>query len=173
MTRIWTVPFGELDDKRVLGQHREVHIIAGLVAAGRSWKGYTPRGLCNVHDAIVSEMKNRSFLSGFYHQTPLRLGACEGQDVAGPVRDDALAVIDLLHDRYDLLARWQGIYKGRVPMPDAYLPLMAIYTQQGGCLHDGRTEKLRDKSVICLICKQAVLINDEWQPRTWTERARS
>jgi len=176
MTRIWYVPFGELDDRRLLGQHREVHIIAGLVASGRSWRGFADWQLCNVHSAAVREMKKRGFPSGVYHETALTLpimgnpgGAPEGQEGAQWPPVDVGIEDQQASDRWDLTCRRQGTYAGRVAMPEAYLPLIERYMQDGGCLHDGKTIKLRDGTIQCLTCKRAYLVAGVWTPGEWRE----
>jgi hypothetical protein len=182
--RIWTVPYGELDDKRILGQHREIHMWAAM---GIHASEADQIRAADIHEQTLAEMRFRGFLSGHWHETPLpgpQAGARQGQGGPGTVGvvwntgpgglGTALGMSQTMYqrteqqlaqqlaDRIDLVGRWQGIYKGRVAMPEAYEPLLNAYWEAGGCLHDGRTSKLKDGRVQCLKCKRALLVNGVW-----------
>jgi len=156
--RIWTVPFEELDDQRVLAQHHEIHMAHSLIVGrGRPWGGLTAEDhsyINRVHDLAVVEMTIRGFNG---HQTPL-----PGYD-SGFYRAEIVdrATKQMHIDRWHLVLRWGGVFKGRTCDPVArreYGELIERYTTQGGCLHDGSVEKGEGKHkgvALCLLCKQA------------------
>ncbi len=71
--RMWMVAPCLMCRQHLLGEHRELHALAGSLRAGRSIAGHISRGQLepqNIkarHDAIVTEMVRR----GYKHLTPL------------------------------------------------------------------------------------------------------
>lgn len=57
----------------LLGEHREMHALVGIVARGTSLDGYVTKGLIETasiqarHDALAAEMESR----GYHHYTPM------------------------------------------------------------------------------------------------------
>lgn len=124
--RIWTVPYRELDGKRLLGQHNEVHMLRGWLLRGRTWPdpfggerrltvadlGYVTW----VHELTVTEMR----LRGWYgHKSPMEYPPDESwlatldrvadhRDRAHPQRE---------RDHRDLWERWGGEYRGHGEAP--------------------------------------------------------
>lgn len=60
-------------NQHLLGEHKEIHMLAGSLTRGKSIKGYLTRGLLEPqnlydrHDALVEEMTRR----GFKHKSEL------------------------------------------------------------------------------------------------------
>lgn len=71
--RMWMVDPGKMCRQHLLGEHRELHALAGSLRLGRSIAGHLARGQLEPqnmnfrHDALVAEMKRR----GYNHLTPL------------------------------------------------------------------------------------------------------
>lgn len=159
--RIWHVPFWELDDRRAVAQHHEIHVITGqVVDRGHRWlrwhEGTYRRALQKVHDEAVGELTQR----GFYHDSPIVL------EIPNPLfqLDYPVTAAMLEADRWTLITRWKGEYKGRVPMPEAYKPLIMRYREQGGCIHNGPKGKRHGRGpMLCMLCKDAYEVNpDVW-----------
>jgi pyrimidine dimer DNA glycosylase len=74
--RIWDLEPGELCDRHLLGEHRELHAIWSILTTGKHgysrhpetlrWRGRLA-ALYARHDAEVAEMRRR----GFRHESPL------------------------------------------------------------------------------------------------------
>ena len=163
--RIWLVPFRELDDRRVLGQHHEFHVIYKFITE-KGWKWiqwHLPEhrlALYDVHERIVEEMTIR----GFKHSTPLEKPAITVPQKPYPVTEEQLQ-----WERWQLVCRWGGVYRGRPPMPAEYEPLLEKYHKQGECIHDGPVERINSPDGpldLCLVCKRYVRTRDGlWIPR--------
>ena len=153
--KIWLVPFNELDDRRVIAQHHEFHAIWNFVTK-KGWKWqlwHLPEhrlALYEVHERIVEEMKIR----GFEHNTPI-----EKPEITVPQKPYPVTLEQIQFQRWQLVCRWGGVYRGRPPMPPEYRPLIELY-QEVGCRHDGATETITTKNgrkfELCLICKRYV-----------------
>lgn len=71
--RMWGVNPALLCDKHLLGEHVEMHMLAGTLQKGISTRGYTETGLVILsrirsrHNALAREMKHR----GMRHRSPL------------------------------------------------------------------------------------------------------
>ena len=191
--RIWLVPFGELDDQRLLGQHQELHAIWGALQRGNPWGKLQPHlhggYLHSLHDAVVREMLERHF----NHHTPFPdYGMMPGvhtvktttetyppkqmlaHHLPDYLRDGTEYQKRLWTDRWHLILRWGGEYKGRTPWMELrqiareqYVVASSRYYAQGGCLHDENTEpgEGRWKGFdICLLCKSNVRLRgtDLW-----------
>ena len=71
--RMWNVDPDVMCRQHLLGEHAELHMFAGTIAAGKRLDGYLDNGLvepANIHtrhDELVVEMKRR----GMRHQSPL------------------------------------------------------------------------------------------------------
>jgi len=148
--RIWHVPYGELDGQRVLGQHNEIHALWGLIVKyGNPWGGLSSDDqeyLMHIHTLTVLEMNARGWNG---HQTPLnpivRRNVSETLQRLKPLEERQAL------DRWHLVLRWGGVYKGRTPCPTEYVEPISKYWHQGGCLHDGPWE---DDTKLCLLCKR-------------------
>jgi hypothetical protein len=167
--RIWHVPFHELDDQRVLGQHREIHMLWNLVVRlDRPWGGLTQADepyIVSVHDSSVEEMVLRGWTG---HGTPMiptvPMSECNTQTTTRltlgalkPMRERRRT------DRWHLVCRWDGQYRGRVQSVGAegmrdYQEHRVQYAAQGGCLHDGEWEQHTVTGTVvtelCLLCKR-------------------
>lgn len=70
---MWMVPPDTMCDQHLLGEHVELHMLAGTLVRHRSIDGYIAKGLLEPasmharHDALVAEMERR----GFNHKSPL------------------------------------------------------------------------------------------------------
>lgn len=70
--RMWMVNPRIMCREHLLGEHRELHALAGMLRQGISLEGYLANGLLELqmlgirHDALVMEMKRR----GFRHDSP-------------------------------------------------------------------------------------------------------
>jgi hypothetical protein len=71
--RMWMVPPATMCRKHLLGEHVEIHMLAGALSRGRSVQGFLERGLLEPqhmrsrHAALSREMKIR----GYSHASPL------------------------------------------------------------------------------------------------------
>jgi hypothetical protein len=127
MVRIWHVPPAYLDNQRLLGEHLELHIIAGAIAKiHRKQKGgytrhpetrkYSERAafLLKRHGALVKEMRLRGWKAGREHKTPVSLAGiprsalCHYRVTRDLIRKDIA----------DLKKRWkrEGKQGGRLPI---------------------------------------------------------
>jgi len=65
--RMWMVPPGRLCRRHLLGEHVELHMLAGAIGQGRSLAGYLANGLIEPaaiaarHAALVREMRARGY----------------------------------------------------------------------------------------------------------------
>lgn len=70
---MWMVDPRMMCRQHLLGEHRELHALVGIVARGTSLAGYVAKGLIETrliqprHEALVSEMLDR----GYNHYSPL------------------------------------------------------------------------------------------------------
>ncbi|MBI3892427.1 MAG: GNAT family N-acetyltransferase [Candidatus Wallbacteria bacterium] len=96
--RIWDVPVGELDDRALLAEHRELHGLFNVLTLSRAgyashpetlrWRGRL-KALLARHDSQVAEFRRRGWPSGRRHATPLarsRIGPKESKEPPGPFR---------------------------------------------------------------------------------------
>jgi pyrimidine dimer DNA glycosylase len=174
--RIWHVPFGELDGQRVLGQHNEIHALWSLIVVkGMKWderwsNPYYRWLLWDVHARSVAEMLLHGWTG---HKTPIEEPTEISYEASRTEYGTPDEVAELqAADRWDLVRRWDGKYKGRVPMPDAYIPVLERFHAEGGCNHlPYRVEEMEAKVfkgwMLCLGCKRW-MTNDKGQ--TWRKR---
>lgn len=72
--RIWDVDPSIMCRAHLLGEHRELHALTGMIEKGISLRGYVTTGLVDTrlikprHTSLVSEMKRR----GYQHMSPLK-----------------------------------------------------------------------------------------------------
>ena len=186
--RIWTVPFCELDDQRVLGQHNEIHALHSLIVKlGRPWGGLQPGDepyLDSVHEETIAEAARRGWSMGRNHQTPIERRMFVAATL--PVTLKHLQSVRPFEqrrrtDRWHLVLRWGGFYRGRTPISELdseatehYLTAIKRYQAQGGCLHDGTVEDGEGRNrgyELCLLCKRAMREKGsprgEWIDRGW------
>lgn len=94
--RMWMVPPRFLCRNHLLGEHRELHALAGIVARGTRLDGYITNGLIDTgrivirHKQLVAEMISR----GYNHNSPL-----DHLDGAAQGRVDEEKNINELHQR--------------------------------------------------------------------------
>lgn len=94
--RLWGVSPQEMCRAHLLGEHREMHALVGIIRAGKSLDGYLRNKLIDTsriqerHDVLAVEMGRR----GYRHNSPL-----EYQDVLG------LDSIDVDANRRELARR--------------------------------------------------------------------
>jgi predicted GNAT family N-acyltransferase len=91
--RVWDVPVKELDDRALLGEHRELHGLFNVLTLGRRgyaahpetlrWRGHL-RALVARHDAEVAEFRRRGWPSGDSHATPLEAKGLPARESAEP-----------------------------------------------------------------------------------------
>jgi hypothetical protein len=83
MTRMWMVDPEIMCRQHLLGEHAELHMIAGNIKLGRSIEGYIlinaiePKSLNGRHRELVAEMVSR----GMTHKSPLDFSTELYQDV--------------------------------------------------------------------------------------------
>jgi hypothetical protein len=71
--RMWGVDPSVMCRRHLLGEHVEMHMLAGCVARGKSIRGYIDGGLVEVgrirvrHDELSEEIRRR----GYRHESPL------------------------------------------------------------------------------------------------------
>lgn len=115
--RVWDVPAGYLNRGSLLGEHREIHGIASILANGK--RGYSrhpetlrwvrcEHGLVQRHLQLVAEMR----LRGYRHESPMVL------DVAA--RRWPNVFVTAPADQFALLrAKYRGLQNGRIRLPRA------------------------------------------------------
>jgi hypothetical protein len=94
--RLWGIDPKIMCRQHLLGEHKELHMMAGSIALGKSIRGYVTTGLIDTrlialrHEALATEMAQR----GYKHRSPLRY-------------NDKLSLgyIDLEHNLLDLITR--------------------------------------------------------------------
>lgn len=113
--RVWDVAAGYLNRGSLLGEHREIHGIAAILADGK--RGYSrhpetlrwkscEHGLLQRHLLLVAEMR----LRGYRHQSPMALRVPSRRWPKAFVTDPA--------DQFALLrAKYQGREAGRIQLP--------------------------------------------------------
>jgi hypothetical protein len=168
--RIWYVDPSELDNQRLLAAHHEFHGIHTLVVVqGRKWKGWEKLeyryAFMEVHEKLEYEM----LLRGYKSVTPLQLVTPLTDEEFLAQREFPVTPEMLLSDRWTLLCRWDGEFRGRAHAPEselAWFELIAKYQEQGGCVHDGPTEVV-EGGALCLLCKRYVRRrgSDVWLPK--------
>ena len=100
--RMWLLPPETLCREHLLGEHKELHMLAGCIMKKKSIQGYLdrriaePMSIVGRHAKLVREMKAR----GYRHQSPLI-------DVARKKLTDAqwFATVDLEKSKSDLHKR--------------------------------------------------------------------
>lgn len=106
--RIWFVPVTELDDRHLLGEHLELHVMANeLIRPGGGWRNHPAvklfRGklgaLYRRHEEQVAEMQRRGFTG---HKTPFPVDKIppDEMDAAVEITEEMLE-----KDRRDLAMR--------------------------------------------------------------------
>lgn len=103
--RMWMLPPTQMCPQHLLGEHYELHMLAGHICRGRKLGKYLTDGLVDPsqilqrHAELVTEMKRR----GFNHDSPLD----ELTFATAGLLAEALprGCIDLEHNRKDLRAR--------------------------------------------------------------------
>ncbi len=123
--RIWDIDPGFLNDKSLLGEHRELHGLVSIHVNGK--KGYARHpetirwkdalsGLLLRHELLVQEMD----LRGFNHHSPL-----------DPVEPEILwpdRFIDPPHEQFSILgAKYRDKPLGRIALPKNALELWACH----------------------------------------------
>lgn len=93
---MWMVPPHVLCRSHLLGEHRELHALVGILARGVSMTGYVSKGLIDTgrissrHEELVNEMLTR----GYNHLSPLHY-----EDRAAQGRVDSAKNTQELHKR--------------------------------------------------------------------------
>lgn len=101
--RMWMVDPVRMCDQHLLGEHVEIHMLAGNLARRRSISGYMEKGLLEPasmqqrHDDLVAEMSAR----GFRHASPLEACDSENPVFSDNARVDRQAALAELHRRCD------------------------------------------------------------------------
>ena len=101
MTRMWCVDPPLLCRQHLLGEHTEVHQLAGSIAAGHSIDGYVEAGLVDTrritsrHDELAAELERR----GYTHDSPLAY-----EDALGVGRVDEAESLTELTERCERCA---------------------------------------------------------------------
>lgn len=153
--KIWLVPFEELDDWRIRAQHREFHMLYRKISRGDKWLGWElPQhleSLNHVHTEVMNEIRIRqigSSCSGFEPVLPW----CDQKKYTDPLER---MIYTPAYDRWILVCRWDGVWKGRrTDNLEQFAMMLKKYQEQGGCRHDGRWMKVDKQYEICLLCKR-------------------
>ena len=72
--------------QHLLGEHREIHALAGIIRRGMKLDGYVANGLIETrhlaqrHEALAAEMSQR----GYQHHSPFSQPACEDVGIVSP-----------------------------------------------------------------------------------------
>lgn len=118
--RMWMLPPQLLCRRHLLGEHNELHMLAGSLRRGRRLDGFLAQGLLEPsalrarHDALAAEMMAR----GYRHASPLppfeaELGRYTEKDRAALMA----AVVDSSLARRDLAARCPQCAMGLKRLP--------------------------------------------------------
>lgn len=90
--RMWMIDPRKMCRRHLLGEHAEIHMMAGTLLRGRSIDGFLERGLLEPqnararHDALAAEMTAR----GFTHRSPLpKFPRCRLQGTVSRERAEA------------------------------------------------------------------------------------
>jgi hypothetical protein len=157
--RIWAVPVGELDTKRLVLFHKEWHAVHERIAQGGRWQGWEEarfrEHFLELHQHILVEM----FMRGIEHgPQDIDYNVALVEQLSYPLEER------LDHDRWVLVCRWAGTYRGRVEMPTVYKVLIEQYNEQGGCPHN---EGTIGETRICALCRRVVWDDDaqQWRSR--------
>ena len=162
--RIWTVPLNELDTDRLISQHRDWHLFARSIRSGTEQGELAAQeywlALYELHEAIMVETNVRD---PNHRCTWWPLENCLGPRPASDVgqRPWVPSRTEINRDRWELLCRWGGSFKGRcIKSVDraAWDVLLTRYRVGGGCQHESGT----NVNGHCVVCKRAELVNHEW-----------
>lgn len=102
--RMWMIAPELLCRKHLLGEHNELHMLAGSILKGKSLEGFVRNGLLQVgaiatrHEALAQEMLAR----GYAHQSPLP--EVQGALLGYPAHIQN-CVVDIAVSEQDLRAR--------------------------------------------------------------------
>lgn len=135
--RAWDIDAGFLNDKSLLGEHRELHGMMSIIKHNKKgysrhpetlrWKDF-PAGLSCRHDLLREEM----LLRGFKHHSPAlfavdipvspALPEVEGERPAGFMKEETRlwppVYIDEPGGQYKILeTKYRGKEQGRIPLP--------------------------------------------------------
>lgn len=105
--RMWMVDPAVMCRAHLLGEHREMHALAGIIGAGKSLVGYVANGLIDTfriqarHDAVAAEMVTR----GYNHVSPL----CVPPVKAMGAVDAAVSLVELARRCGDCAARQKAM----------------------------------------------------------------
>ena len=125
--RLWYVPLEDLDDRRVIAQHHEIHMLMGLFSyhKRKNWAGidYEHHMGCiyDYHTRTVGEMVTRGYEG---HLSPLpwddKFGevGCGSWDIHVQVY---IEVSQVRQDMLDLAVRWER--EGYIPKTERQLAI--------------------------------------------------
>lgn len=88
---MWLVDPHVMCRSHLLGEHRELHALVGIIQSGKCLDGYIDKGLIETdyiqarHEELVAEMQNR----GYNHQSPLDYNDLDDHLQLGSVDDVA------------------------------------------------------------------------------------
>ena len=117
--RLWYVPLEDLDDRRVIAQHHEIHMLMGLFSyhKRKNWAGidYEHHMGCiyDYHLTAVQEMRIRGYNG---HATPLAWSDEFGEPGCGSWLahvDAMITPMQVRQDILDLAVRWEK--EGYIP----------------------------------------------------------
>lgn len=155
MTRLWLVPFSELDTRRLRAQHREYHSIAAKIARGAKWKDWErPEHrtfFLELHLELMQELHLRGMTTINCAPNIFPEPTLMPQE---PYHDPTRTVDD---DRWTLMCRWDGVFNGRwadAMVREKYDVLELVYKANGGCVHDKDWQTLGRDRELCLLCKR-------------------
>ena len=106
--RIWFVPISELDDRHLLGEHLELHVMtSALIRGGGGWYNHPATrffkgrlgALYRRHEEQVAEMRRRGW-TGHRSEFPVDQIPSDQMDAAVEVTSEMLE-----NDRHDLAER--------------------------------------------------------------------
>lgn len=71
--RMWMLPPEWLCDRHLLGEHVELHMLAGCLRQQKSVQGYIDKGLVEIHNihSRHEDIAKEILARGFMHQSPL------------------------------------------------------------------------------------------------------
>jgi hypothetical protein len=121
--RIWDIDAGFLNDKSLLGEHRELHGIVSIVRNNKTGYSRHPEtrrwsrfldGLTVRHALLVEEMS----LRGFNHHSPVH-------DTVPDVRWPSVYIDEPVHQYEILQQKYADRNQGRIPLPRTIYDLWA------------------------------------------------
>lgn len=120
--RIWYIPYGYLDYRRLASQHYEVHGLTTIILKDGNWGSiaeyHRQHGdyLMRTHEACVREMDRRKGEKR-HHDTPLNPDILQRTEAFKPTRDQLIQDVTQLRSKWEMEGYLHGV--GRLDLRKA------------------------------------------------------